>query len=216
MSERLIVYSCRDKKLTETYDLTVQHLRAFDKEIRDTCGEDTGIEVANGNECFPVRRAFLRRTMLDVTQDGSCNYNLFLVRILDEWYNIHDSCDPVHDKVLIIAHESITRLGELAAHGIVYNEDRFAFLVQDYWQILWHEAAHLFGAEDHYRRDDHNRPAPECKDQTDQPQLRWCLMQWDPGVKDCRFCAQTIEEIRNYFAEQKARREMRKCPQKAN
>lgn len=101
------------------------------------------------------------------------------------------------DKVVVVSDETVTSITEARrAHGIAEFCGDVCFLVRVYKNILWHEAAHLFGARDHY--DDNHRATQKCK----APNL--CLMQWDPGDKKCEFCAQSIKEMQTYFAERKA------------
>lgn len=56
-------------------------------------------------------------------------------------------------------------------------------------ESIWHETAHLFGADDHYDKNDKNHPTT-CGDKK-------CLMQWDARGGN-HFCKKAIEEINEY------------------
>ncbi len=66
----------------------------------------------------------------------------------------------------------------------------FAVAIKSYKNIIWHEAGHLFGADDHYCRERVYEMSPECTDRES------CVMQFNPGSKSCCFCTKAIDEIK--------------------
>lgn len=228
MNERLIVYSCHDN--APEHNDTMRYLRAFAVYVNTNCANGVSVEVLDGNRSFPATRELLRKTMLIFRQDdGSCRFGAvdwWARTPIEHASGLRRSArgarlkspgleaakiwqrpapdeipNSLSGRILVVSEEIISSIEEApGAHGVVWEP--FAFLVRDYENILWHEAAHFFGAKDHYREDDHNKPPgkDKCTDQADRPEQRWCLMQWDPADKDCRFCPHAITEMQKYFA----------------
>jgi hypothetical protein len=226
MSERLIVYSCHGN--AKDHNGTMGHLRDFAMKLNTSCTNDMGVEVADGNEESPATSSLLREAMLILRRDdGSCPFDDGLEELVQMATRHCDRSKPRRDKadlsldrrrmvalwdergtreiasslsdrVFVVSDKRVTSItGKGEAHGTARGQ--LCFLVRDYKNILWHEAAHLFGAEDHY--DEHNHePTRGCMDWS-HPRREWsCIMQWDPGKKDCWFCPRAIKEIQRYFA----------------
>jgi hypothetical protein len=109
--------------------------------------------------------------------------------------------DSVNGHVLMIVDrkfESI--LGENVvpgAHGVrkyVFHANCLVLYIKGYKEIIWHEAAHLLGAEDHYNPNSNSHEAiQDCLNPNN------CIMQWNPGDT---FCEKSIDEIRNCLSKE--------------
>ena len=100
-------------------------------------------------------------------------------------------------RTIICVEQSGLRFKENADwHGL--TGDGFCAVVlqpykNPYKNIVWHEVAHLFGAEDHYNCTNKTERAPQCTAGEEEE----CIMQYDPGTKQCLFCSGALQEIRS-------------------
>jgi|GEM_PF-4466471 len=60
---------------------------------------------------------------------------------------------------------------------------------------IWHETAHLLGADDHYCEDEHEKVIKRCGDYGKKKKV--CLMQWD-SLKGADFCIESLKDIKYY------------------
>jgi hypothetical protein len=196
MNERLIVYSCHDD--ATKHSATMEHLRDFATEVAAISGRGTKIEVVDGNARFRQTRVFLRTAVSKASANGSCDFD-FLRDHIRRRLRGGEMSDSLSGKVVIVSDTNVFSIVGSKAHGITEFKGQFCFLVKNYKNILWHEAAHLFGADDHYREDNQGA-RPECE----HPDF--CIMQWDPAGKPCAFCDQSKREIQKYLAERRVPR----------
>lgn len=220
MDNQLIVYSCH--KDQDRHARTVEHLRAFADWVNGTCRPNAPVRPVDGNKEFPATTDLLREALRKLRRaDGSCPFDNGFRRFVDMagrngskrhdcsadelgmvalWDNrgTTEIASSLSGKLVVVSDETVTSItGARHAHGIAEFGGTLCLLVRDYRNILWHETAHLFGADDHY--DEKNRTAtPKCE------AANLCIMQWDPGHNEhCRFCDQSITEVNTYFAKTK-------------
>jgi hypothetical protein len=199
----------------------MEHLRVFADWVNGTCRPDVAVRPVDGNKEFPATTDLLREAMRILRRaDGSCPFDDGFRKFVDMpgrngskrhdcsadelgmvalWENrgTPEIASSLSGKLVVISNETVTSITEAQqADGIAVFRGELCLLVRDYRNILWHEAAHLFGAHDHY---DENRTAtPECE------AANLCIMQWDPGHDESRrFCDQSITEMNTYFVETK-------------
>lgn len=75
-------------------------------------------------------------------------------------------------------------IGDILEGGICLNSNMHR-------NSIWHETAHLLGANDHYDKSNHYQSI-HCDDSNN------CLMQWD-SLKGNRFCKNSLTEIYNHL-----------------
>ncbi len=227
MNERIIVYSCHDNG--SEHNDTMRCLRAFAVYVKTNCADGVGVEVVDGNKKSLATRNLLREARLMLRRgDGSCPFDdgfEEFVQMAKRCWGGSRPCRHQQDlssdeakmaalwekrgtseitssfsgNVVVISDKSITSIkGKRGAHGT--SRGQLCFLIRgDYRNILWHEAAHLFGADDHY--DEHNHgPIEGCMDWLRGPGKLSCIMQWNPGENECSFCDRSISEMQRYFA----------------
>lgn len=215
MGTPFVIYCChnddkRQRSTMSVLDAFAEHINAHVK---------ASVSMVDGNACFPDTRLFLHEVIAQSSNNGVCSFDSILnhiskienynrirrsgktsklkdseIPIIEAWKksNCEDISPSLSGKVVIVSDNSVrVILGHNGAHGVSYG--RFAFLIEDYKNILWHEAAHLIGADDHYCKKDVYRAKPKCQN----PDL--CIMQWNPSDKPCSFCEQSIREIAEYF-----------------
>ena len=116
----------------------------------------------------------------------------FFNTIAQQFYN------SVHGDILIIADRKFKKIvGEnvvSGAHGVRMIGNRgngVVLYIKAYKNIIWHEAAHLLGAKDHYNlNSDGHEAIQDCLNPKN------CVMQWNAGDT---FCEKCIDEIRTYL-----------------
>jgi hypothetical protein len=79
------------------------------------------------------------------------------------------------------------------AHGVRMTGKwgELVLYIKGYKEIIWHEAAHLLGAEDHYNPNSSFHETTRVCLNPDN-----CVMQWNRGDT---FCEKSIDEIRYYL-----------------
>jgi len=181
------------------YDLTKSHksnveqsLISFRSELKKHIQDFDRLKIRYGNDEYPDTFESLEATIVPLIKNGQFSTAKALHTL---WKNkkVSQNENFWGNLNLIILPDSSIYFKEIpGAHGI-QTDCQFAFLKECYLNIIWHETAHLFGAEDHYVKGNEYRMISECSDPDN------CLMQWDPADKDVVFCSKTLEEIRNYL-----------------
>jgi len=207
MTLKLIYYAfprC-DASLLDDY------LVKFKKELSINIEQFSELEIINGNSEFTNTYRFIDSLIepmnTEIDFDSLCDFltrvrrnEIQLIRdVYPQAYGFFASnknidtniiSQSLETKTLICLEKSGLKFKEhTGAHGL--SGRRYAVTIKLYKNIVWHEVAHLFGADEHYVKNDKYKMKEKCTNK------ELCVMRYDPGIKLCSFCSTAQEEIRN-------------------
>ena len=145
------------------------------------------LEITDGERCHKGTYRFIGDVVRPMGSEIDFGQ---LVRVL---WNARKRMPGLTKRAIICIEQSGLRFKENADwHGLA--GDGFCAVVlqpykNPYKNIVWHEVAHLFGAKDHYPNGIEGAPKCTAKES--------CVMQYDPGAKQCFFCSEALKEIRS-------------------
>jgi hypothetical protein len=164
-----------------------EHLRRFRSELAKDIGEFATLTIRNGQEVSPGAYRFisdlLQPTRSEIDFDV-INDRLWKAREGEFGNAISRVLDS---KTFICVTGGRFKQSGGAYHGLT-APNFFAVVVESYRGIVWHEAAHLFGADDHYRSENPGEMKQQCTNKVS------CVMRYEPGGI---FCTEAVREIRN-------------------
>ncbi len=208
MFSDLIIYNYGEDRLAQ--DLAVRYVQELLNEIQRLNIDTSKLSVIDGNNCYTETYNAIGKIIDDFgpNLDTSKIY-LYLYFLNDCGRNKQDKmCYGLNDKELqylkkefggndykgtlfnsiIIAGANIqlnSSYGE-AMWNII--EGGLCINVNVAKKSIWHEVAHLLGADDHYDKDT-KKPKKICTDHLN------CLMQWN-STQGKHFCSKSIAEIK--------------------
>lgn len=210
MKLRIVYYAIHGKN---SYFLD-KHLNEFKNDISKNIRDFSKLDIINGEEKYRDTYCFINHIIEKMIQDSKIFFQ-HLTDILrsassDNFQRIKDNLPNVYEffehnkhadknkiseslrfKTLICVEGENLSINENAdAHGYAEGNGRYAVLVKSYKNIIWHEVAHLFGADDHYIENDVCKMKEKCANK------ELCVMQYDPRDKPCSFCSTAIMEMR--------------------
>lgn len=165
-----------------------QYLTEFKEELSGNITSFSDIEILNGQETFRGTYNFIKQLIESKILNSEIHFD-------DLCSNLRKANDDISQslkiKTLICLEKGLRFKNQSGAHGLSEFNGRYAVLLKVYKNIVWHEVAHLFGADDHYIENDTAKMKKQCSAK------KKCVMQYDPSEKPCCFCSTAIEEIRS-------------------
>jgi hypothetical protein len=148
------------------------------------------LKIINGQETFRETYLFIQKLIESKIINSEIHFDDLCKNLRKAMKN--DVSQSLKIRTLICLEKNGLRFkNQPAAHGLSECNGRYAVVLRSYKNIIWHEAAHLFGADDHYIENSRYKMKEKCSAHES------CSMQFDPGDKQCYFCSTAVEEIRN-------------------
>lgn len=184
MDFKIIYYDLTQQKQSEIENA----LETFKIELVKYIPKFKHLKIVSGNQSFPDILKSMHSIAVSFTGTGPLSENCLISAIMNKIENF----DYTTRTIIVLPTSNIVFRNFPGAHGVCMGE-KFVVLSRVYRNIIWHETAHLFGAEDHYQK---QKPT-FMKDICTEKEV--CVMQWDPGNKDVIFCTRSIQEMTDYL-----------------
>lgn len=201
------------------YDLSqhdysiLDHIVKFKSELSTNIKQFSKLEIINGGVKFKSTYHFINYLIKSINTEINFNDLCWILRnvsknrlqlvsgkFLQVYRFFEDDKDIDTDEIsqsltiktlICLGGSGLKFKGQSYLHGLSESNGRYAVVIKSYKNIVWHEVAHLFGADDHYIENDTSKMKEKCPDKVS------CIMQYDPGDKPCSFCSTSLKEISN-------------------